>query len=230
MPKVKINYANTIIYKIICKNINIKESYIGHTTDFTDRKYKHKHSCNNENNKNYNLYVYQFIRENGGWINWDMVEIEKIKCIDKFDATKKERYWIEFYNAELNSVIPNRTNKERYTVNKEIILIKAKEYREENKEKIAEYKKDFYELNKEEILEYHKEYYKENTEKILDYQKQYSTKNQDKIKDYKKKYREENIDKIKEKMTCICGSICRKDSINRHEQSIKHIKFIKNNF
>jgi hypothetical protein len=228
MPRKLINYSNIIIYKIICKNINIKECYIGHTTDFTDRKYKHKHSCTNVNNKNFNLYVYEFIRKNGDWINWDMVEIEKYNAIDKLDAHKRERYWIEFYNAELNSVIPARNYKERYIANKEEILIKAKEYREENKEKIANYKKDLYELNKEEILEYHKKYYEENKSNILDYQKKYRDENQDKIIDYKKNYREKNIDKIKEKMNCICGSICRKDMINRHEQSIKHIKFIKN--
>jgi hypothetical protein len=33
MPKVKMDYSNTIIYKIFCKDTNIKEAYIGHTTN-----------------------------------------------------------------------------------------------------------------------------------------------------------------------------------------------------
>jgi hypothetical protein len=40
MPKQPINYENTIIYKIVCNNLNINDCYVGHTTDFTRRKYK----------------------------------------------------------------------------------------------------------------------------------------------------------------------------------------------
>ena len=66
MPKHEIDYTNTIIYKLVCIDINIKELYVGHTTNFTKRKYAHKYGCNNETSKKYNLHVYQFIRNNGG--------------------------------------------------------------------------------------------------------------------------------------------------------------------
>ena len=49
------NYQNSLIYKIICKNTNIKEIYIGSTSNFRLRKYHHKSCCNNENDKHYNL-------------------------------------------------------------------------------------------------------------------------------------------------------------------------------
>ena len=51
MPKNNINYSNTIIYKIVCIDLNIKDLYIGSTTDSYNRKSNHKSKCNLENNK-----------------------------------------------------------------------------------------------------------------------------------------------------------------------------------
>ena len=78
MPRTPINYQNTIIYKIVCNDLTITESYVGSTTDFRRRKSQHKSSCNTINNSKYNQKNYIFIRENGGWENWTMLEIEKI--------------------------------------------------------------------------------------------------------------------------------------------------------
>ena len=77
MPKEYVNYSNTIIYKIFCKNENLKDLYVGHTTNFIQRKYQHKTSCNNNNVK---FKIYETIRANGGWNNWDMVEIANYNC------------------------------------------------------------------------------------------------------------------------------------------------------
>jgi hypothetical protein len=121
MPRTKINYSNTIIYKICCKNLNIIELYVGHTTDMRRRKNSHKSNCNNEKTKDYNLNVYQFIRNNGGWDNWDMIEIERFEAIDGNDARKKERYYIETLKATLNITIPTQTIKEWHEENKENI-------------------------------------------------------------------------------------------------------------
>ncbi len=68
MPKNKINYSNTIIYKLCCNDPEITDIYIGNTTNFTKRKNNHKSCCNNSNDKNHNFYVYQFIRNHGGWV------------------------------------------------------------------------------------------------------------------------------------------------------------------
>lgn len=117
MPVNKIDYSKTIIYRIVCKDTNITDCYVGKTTDLRSRKTQHKNTCNNENDRHYNIYIYQFIRNNGGWFNWDMVEIEKYEAIDSNDALKRERYWIEFYKASLNKVIPLRTPNEYYKDN-----------------------------------------------------------------------------------------------------------------
>jgi hypothetical protein len=125
MSKSSIDYNNTIIYKIISNNPDITECYVGHTTKFIQRKRKHKECCNNEKSKSYNYNVYKFIRENGGWDNWTMVEIEEYPCADMNEACSRERYWYENLNAKLNKNVPNRKweeySLEYRTINKEVI-------------------------------------------------------------------------------------------------------------
>ena len=114
MPYKNIDYNKTIIYKLVCNDVNISDCYVGHTRDFTRRKLLHKTCCNNINGKKYNLNVYKFIRDNGGWDNWSMVIIEQYNCNNSLEAKQKERYYIEQLKASLNSNIPNRTDKERH--------------------------------------------------------------------------------------------------------------------
>ncbi len=91
MPRTNINYQNTIIYKIVCNDLNIKDLYVGHTTDFKRRKSEHKKKVGNINDdKSYNFKVYKTIRDNGGWDNWSMIEIEKYPCNDSKKATARE--------------------------------------------------------------------------------------------------------------------------------------------
>ena len=101
-----VNYSQSIIYKICCRNTDIKEIYIGSTTNFRLRKCHHKSDCNNIKNKSYNYRVYKFIRENGGWDNFDMVQIEQYNATDKHSLHARERHWIEELKANLNGHIP----------------------------------------------------------------------------------------------------------------------------
>ena len=50
------------IYRLCCKDTDIKEEYIGSTKNFTKRKAQHKRECV----KKTDLKVYNFICENGG--------------------------------------------------------------------------------------------------------------------------------------------------------------------
>jgi hypothetical protein len=106
MPKIEIDYSNTIIYKIICKDPLIKEVYVGHTTNFVQRKHAHKQSCNNIKSPCYNLKLYTTIRANGNWSNWDMTIINFFKCANHFEARQKEQEYFIALNATLNSVEP----------------------------------------------------------------------------------------------------------------------------
>jgi predicted GIY-YIG superfamily endonuclease len=42
MPKNATNYSKTIMYQICCKDLLVTEKYVGHTTNFTQRKRQHK--------------------------------------------------------------------------------------------------------------------------------------------------------------------------------------------
>jgi len=154
MPHKPIDYSKTIIYKIVCKDLEMTEVYVGHTTDFKSRKSIHKHYTIKENDKKYNLKVYKYIRENGGWDNFDMIEIEKFNdCKDSNEATSRERYWYEKLNAKLNSICPQRTDEEIKQYYKKY----NKQYFNENKEYFKEYTKEYntkyYNENKEELKE-----------------------------------------------------------------------------
>ena len=106
MPKIDIDYSNTIIYKICCKDTEIKDIYIGHTTNFVQRKYAHKQSCNNVKSPCYNLKLYKTIRENGNWSNWDMSIVQFYNCKNLLEARQKEQEQFIEFKATLNSIEP----------------------------------------------------------------------------------------------------------------------------
>ena len=161
MPLNKISYDNTHFYKIVCKNIEINDIYVGHTTNFRCRKNQHKTTTTNQAAECYNSTVYRFIRENGGWINFDMILIETTKCDNKLEAEKIERKYIEELYATLNSVIPWRSKEEK------------QEYKhnwcKDNRERNIKAKKESYISNREERLDKSKKYYEENNEKCKEW-------------------------------------------------------------
>jgi len=208
MPRLPINYQNALIYKFVCKNLDVKECYVGSTTDFRKRKTQHKSNCN----KGYNSNLYQFIRDNGGWDNWDMVLVEKYPCDDRLELLKRERYWIEELNASLNKLRPILTTYETLNYNKI--------YYEENKDEIKNQQKEYYEANKDEKIEYQKKYYEANKDEI-----------NEKRKEYNKEYYHINKDKMnkvsKEKYNCECGGKYTHSKKSRHIKSNKHQAYIK---
>ena len=103
MPRLAIDYSNAVIYKLSCKDKSITEIYIGSTTHFINRKNTHKTCCHTVNNKVYNTPKYIFIRANGGWENWEMIEIEKFSCNNKRELEKREEELRCQFEAKLNS-------------------------------------------------------------------------------------------------------------------------------
>jgi len=215
MPKHATDFSKTKIYKIVCKDLSVNEIYVGHTTDFTRRKCKHKQDCNKETAKNYNTKVYKTIRENGGWENWDMVFIEDYPCTNKFEASARERYYYELLkgSGSLNTNVPGRTVKEYYQDN----IQQFKEYYQENKDKLLEYQNNYNLVNKDKI-------------------KEYREKNKDKIREraceYRADYYKNNIDKFKERahqeFECECGGRYTYGGKSTHFKTKKHIKYLAN--
>ena len=142
------------IYKLVCKDIEIKECYVGSTKNFRTRKFEHKSRSNNySSNPNFNAYVYRFIRANGGWFNWDMIQVEEYEYTTKRDLLSRERHWIEELKSSLNKHVPITTttskadyDKEYYEENKENKLEKIKIHYEENSETIKKYRRDNYKV------------------------------------------------------------------------------------
>jgi hypothetical protein len=236
MPKIQADYSKTIIYKICCKDPSITDVYIGHTTNFIQRKNHHKTSCINENCKNHNTYVYKFIRDHGGWDNWSMVEIEEHNCKDKRQAESVEQYWIEKTAASLNCINPFTLNKEDpqlykqnwYEEKKDYILEKTKKHYEENKEDKIEYQKEYAQEHKEAITEYQKE----NKEKISEQKKIYREAHKEEAKLQQKQWREANKEKLKAEKSqiidCECGHSYTFGNKNRHLQTKVHISYYEN--
>ena len=102
----KDDYSNTIIYKITCKDPNIKDIYVGHTINFVQRKHSHKQNCVNTKSPNYKCKLYETIRSNGGWSNWKMEIIHFFSCDGLNEAKQIEQEYFTLLNANLNSVEP----------------------------------------------------------------------------------------------------------------------------
>ena len=118
MPKTDIDYSNTIIYKITCKDLEIKDVYVGHTTNFVQRKHAHKQCCNNDSKNDCKLY--KIIKENGGWSNWKMEIVYFFNCNDHYEARQKEQEYFVSLNANLNSIEPMPKPKEKIIIVKPV--------------------------------------------------------------------------------------------------------------
>ena len=204
MPRKPIDYSKTHFYKIVCKDLSIKDCYVGHTTDFKRRKSEHKKFCKAERDKHYNLQIYKFIRETGGWENWEMILLQTENCENGMEARRKERYYKEQENATLNKNVPSRT---------------FDEYLEENKERFKEYRQNYYAENIDTIKQKHKEYRRNHKEekKLLD--KEYRENNKETIRENKQQWYENNKDKVKQRVK-------ENREKKRHERSQRHQDYL----
>ena len=100
------------------------------------------------------MILYQMIRENGGWDDFNMVVIKDFPCENKPQATTEEDRIMREMKATMNTVRASRSRKE---------------YSQDNKEKIQEYKHQYGIKNKEQIKEYKQQYNEKNKEKIQEH-------------------------------------------------------------
>jgi hypothetical protein len=163
MPKKPIDYSKSFIYKICCRDPVITDIYIGSTTDLVKRRCQHKSTCNNPKATGHNSPVYNFIRENGGFDNWEVVKIENYECDCGEDLRKREREIFDELKPTLNNYRPSVSVEET----KISLYERNKAWREKNKEYHKEYQKERYENDKD-YKEYHKQYVKERYKKNKD--------------------------------------------------------------
>ena len=146
-------YINSVVYKIYCKDENVKDIYVGSTINFKKRCKDHKSRCNNINSEKYNYKLYKFIRDNGNFDNFIIEIIKEYPCENKNQLETEEDKYIVELNPTLNSFRASRNQKQYYEDNKEKLAEKDKQYYEKNSEKIKEKSKQYYENNKERIAE-----------------------------------------------------------------------------
>ena len=188
--------SNYIMYKICPKNKDLGFCYIGQTTKFADRRRQHiKNTSSVNDKKHYHLKHYETIRNNGGWDEWEMIEIEKFNGKTKLEARIREQELIKQYNANLNSLSAYVTEEERAATKKAI----TEKFRVENKTKIREQEKKYKEDHKDVISEQMKKYRKENKDKINEKTKEYRENNKEKHQEWQRIWRENNKELLKEK-------------------------------
>jgi hypothetical protein len=127
MPRKEIN--DYIFYKIVCLDNSVELCYVGSTANWKERQRNHKSSCNNENSKKYNTKIYKTIRENGGWINFKMVEIGKKEQLTKRQAEQIEDVYRDELKADMNMRRCYRTAEQKREHQKEY----DKNYRDRDK-------------------------------------------------------------------------------------------------
>lgn len=130
------DYSKCVIYKIVCRDANVKDIYIGHSTNIDYRRDKHEFSCSDINSKNYNKAMYIFMRENGGWDNWKISIIEVYPCNNLTEARIREQYWMDKLKPSLNK---NRAYNPNSKINNRENIVKKK--KKQKKFSIEEYKK-----------------------------------------------------------------------------------------
>ena len=160
MPSKPIGYSKTHFYKIVCKDTNIQDIYLGHTTQFTKRKSHHKTRCCNPNNPKHHYKVYKFIRENGHWDNWEMILINTIDCKNHLEALAKEREYYDELKPSLNMLEPMRTDEEKQSgMLRRMIKSndKVSQDRKYNPDKYRELDRITYLKRKDKLNEYNKE-------------------------------------------------------------------------
>jgi len=203
------DYSKTELYMLSHNVDKNKDVYIGHTTNWKNRKREHSYNTRCISSKKYYIKKYVYIRDNDGWENWSMELIETYPCLSFYEATKRETYWVKFYNAKLNQTTPQRD---------------IKQYRIDAKEKIQKTTHEYWEKHKEYLIKKRQEYKlanpeitKENHDKAY---KKYFEKNKEQI-------REKCRLRAKEKKTCdICGNVVNMSAMSRHKNSFKCKNFI----
>jgi len=151
--------SNCYIYHILDKDGIVH--YVGSTSNINSRKSSHKYRCNTEHDKFYHLDIYKYIRDNGGFEQFEIVPIRKIENIsNKTELRIAEQTEINKFSNLKNKNGSYRssrkeTDKIYYEKNKDQINQQNLQWKKNNPEKLSKY----YQENKEKIKEYKRQYY-----------------------------------------------------------------------
>lgn len=85
------------VYCLCCDDPLVTDFYIGFTKDFRQRMFSHRHNTTNSKCRKYNMKLYKFIREHGGFDNWTGYMIEE------GDDVAREKHFYEMLQPTLNT-------------------------------------------------------------------------------------------------------------------------------
>jgi hypothetical protein len=222
-----VNYNNGKIYKIEAINGDEGDIYIGSTTNDLLSKRMAKHRINYKNWKK-NMYgkTANFeLFDKYGVENCIIILIENVNAKSSDELKAREAFYIKSMSC-VNKYMPFRSEVE----NKEY----RKNYRIENKDVISDKRKIYYDKNKDILLLKQKEMRNNNVEKEAERHAKYYMGNKDEIARKSKISHELNKEtknkainlKRSIKCTCECGTIipaCRK---GEHIKTNYHIKIM----
>ena len=155
------NYANTIVYKIKCRDTSVPDFYLGYATNSlvtVSRLFQTR--CKHD----MKWRVCEFVRTHGGFENWVFEQLPSKPCSSALEARIELR---KHFNADpptLNVQLPTRTNKEYAQGDKN--RANHKLYREGHLDKIHRDQAIHYQKNKERLLTKRREYQSLNKDKI----------------------------------------------------------------
>lgn len=96
------NIAEASFYKIFLKS-DPSQFYVGSTYKLSSRKSHHKKNCTNKRSKLYWTKLYQFIRNNGGWDNFEFEHLYTSSFETKEKRLIEEQAILNILNPPLNS-------------------------------------------------------------------------------------------------------------------------------
>ena len=98
-----------MIYKIVCKDLSIKDVFVDSTLNLSSKITSHKHWARNpEHQKIEDRLMYFTVAANGGFLNWECILIEAYPCSSPHELRARVRHWVEQLNANLNRIIQDK--------------------------------------------------------------------------------------------------------------------------
>ena len=119
------------IYEIKSIDKSITGTYIGSCWDMKRRLKSHKDKVNNKTYRGYNYPLYRYIRENGGFDNFEMIEIDSGECEDKRELECAEQFYIDM-SGGIENLLNDRDALEDKQKRKEKNNIAAKQIHKRN--------------------------------------------------------------------------------------------------
>ena len=105
-------HDNVILYQIYCIDDTIKDTYVGSCYELKTCISKHKNACLKWTNSQYKTRVHEFIRNHGGWENWQVKPLRQYKNINNYQLMKKLNKYITKYKPTLNDSKKTRAYRE----------------------------------------------------------------------------------------------------------------------